>query len=160
MCFYLGLLCQLPSVCNRRNDTRSRLLPAGVEDTGSPLQRSPPPPGNNHYRLTDTVQRQRMKTLRLLHQVLNGGADVFRCIAAEWKGVDPQNVKDDLRQQAKQVQLARREAGITWSRVRSSHQYVRDSADLLWDYIRYGRQEPGRADGSGRRRRCQLHRKL
>lgn len=37
-------------------------------------------------------------------QVLNGGADVFRCIAAEWKNVDPDSVTDSLRQQAKQVQ--------------------------------------------------------
>ncbi|KAK7929427.1 hypothetical protein WMY93_005822 [Mugilogobius chulae] len=36
-------------------------------------------------------------------QVLNGGADVFRCIAAEWKSVDPENVNDNLRQQAKQI---------------------------------------------------------
>ncbi|XP_068607098.1 DNA polymerase theta [Brachionichthys hirsutus] len=42
------------------------------------------------------------KDQRLL-QVLNGGADVFRCIGAEWKGVDPESVKDDLRQQAKQI---------------------------------------------------------
>lgn len=40
-----------------------------------------------------------------LVQVLNGGTDVFRCIAAEWKGVDPDSVNDTLRQQAKQVQL-------------------------------------------------------
>lgn len=39
------------------------------------------------------------------HQVLNGGADVFRCIAAEWKTVDPESVNDNLRQQAKQVGL-------------------------------------------------------
>ncbi|XP_051240600.1 DNA polymerase theta [Dicentrarchus labrax] len=39
---------------------------------------------------------------RLL-QVLNGGADVFRCIAAEWKSVDPESVNDNLRQQAKQI---------------------------------------------------------
>lgn len=38
------------------------------------------------------------------HKVLNGGADVFCCIAAEWKNVDPESVQDDLRQQAKQVQ--------------------------------------------------------
>ncbi|XP_057700008.1 DNA polymerase theta [Corythoichthys intestinalis] len=42
------------------------------------------------------------KDQRLL-QVLNGGADVFRCIAAEWKSVDPDNVNDQLRQQAKQI---------------------------------------------------------
>ncbi|XP_040001213.1 DNA polymerase theta isoform X2 [Xiphias gladius] len=42
------------------------------------------------------------KDQRLL-QVLNGGADVFRCIAAEWKSVDPENVNDNLRQQAKQI---------------------------------------------------------
>lgn len=42
-----------------------------------------------------------------LRQVLNGGADVFRCIAAEWKSVDPESVQDDLRQQAKQVELRR-----------------------------------------------------
>ncbi|XP_077575517.1 DNA polymerase theta isoform X1 [Stigmatopora nigra] len=40
---------------------------------------------------------------RRLLQVLNGGTDVFRCIAAEWKSVDPDNVKDQLRQQAKQI---------------------------------------------------------
>ncbi|XP_055086890.1 DNA polymerase theta [Periophthalmus magnuspinnatus] len=38
-----------------------------------------------------------------LIQVLNGGADVFRCIAAEWKSVDPESVNDNLRQQAKQI---------------------------------------------------------
>uniref|UniRef100_A0A3B4BND0 DNA-directed DNA polymerase family A palm domain-containing protein n=1 Tax=Periophthalmus magnuspinnatus TaxID=409849 RepID=A0A3B4BND0_9GOBI len=38
-----------------------------------------------------------------LIQVLNGGADVFRCIAAEWKSVDPESVNDNLRQQAKQT---------------------------------------------------------
>lgn len=42
------------------------------------------------------------KDKRLL-QVLNGGADVFRCIAAEWKSVDPETVNDNLRQQAKQI---------------------------------------------------------
>ncbi|XP_049575679.1 DNA polymerase theta isoform X1 [Syngnathus scovelli] len=42
------------------------------------------------------------KDQRLL-QVLNGGADVFRCIAAEWKSVDPDAVNDNLRQQAKQI---------------------------------------------------------
>ncbi|KAE8300121.1 DNA polymerase theta [Larimichthys crocea] len=42
------------------------------------------------------------KDQRLL-QVLNGGADVFRCIAAEWKSVDQESVNDDLRQQAKQI---------------------------------------------------------
>ncbi|XP_072319917.1 DNA polymerase theta [Eucyclogobius newberryi] len=42
------------------------------------------------------------KDNRLL-QVLNGGADVFRCIAAEWKSVDPESVNDNLRQQAKQI---------------------------------------------------------
>uniref|UniRef100_A0A673C1M8 DNA polymerase theta n=1 Tax=Sphaeramia orbicularis TaxID=375764 RepID=A0A673C1M8_9TELE len=42
------------------------------------------------------------KDQRLL-QVLNGGADVFRCIAAEWKSMDPETVNDNLRQQAKQI---------------------------------------------------------
>ncbi|XP_071359277.1 DNA polymerase theta isoform X3 [Trachinotus anak] len=42
------------------------------------------------------------KDQRLL-QVLNGGTDVFRCIAAEWKSVDPETVNDNLRQQAKQI---------------------------------------------------------
>ncbi|KAM6940638.1 DNA polymerase theta [Xenentodon cancila] len=42
------------------------------------------------------------KDQRLL-QVLNGGADVFRCIAAEWKNMDPESVQDGLRQQAKQI---------------------------------------------------------
>ncbi|KAG7263530.1 hypothetical protein CRUP_013086 [Coryphaenoides rupestris] len=39
----------------------------------------------------------------MLCQVLNGGADVFRCIAAEWKSIEPDAVNDSLRQQAKQV---------------------------------------------------------
>lgn len=47
-------------------------------------------------------------------QVLNGGADVFRCIAAEWKSIDPESVNDNLRQQAKQVQLGRKEK-MTWT---------------------------------------------
>ncbi|KAM3864859.1 DNA polymerase theta [Diretmus argenteus] len=42
------------------------------------------------------------KDQRLL-QVLNGGTDVFRCIAAEWKNIDPETVSDSLRQQAKQI---------------------------------------------------------
>ncbi|XP_070990897.1 DNA polymerase theta [Oncorhynchus clarkii lewisi] len=42
------------------------------------------------------------KDKRLL-QVLNGGADVFRCIAAEWKNIDLETVDDTLRQQAKQI---------------------------------------------------------
>uniref|UniRef100_UPI001EAF3B81 DNA polymerase theta-like n=1 Tax=Oncorhynchus gorbuscha TaxID=8017 RepID=UPI001EAF3B81 len=40
------------------------------------------------------------KDKRLL-QVLNGGADVFRCIAAEWKNIDLETVDDTLRQQAR-----------------------------------------------------------
>ena len=39
----------------------------------------------------------------VMGQVLNGGADVFRCIAAEWKSIEPDSVNDSLRQQAKQV---------------------------------------------------------
>ncbi|XP_069058813.1 DNA polymerase theta isoform X2 [Pleurodeles waltl] len=39
---------------------------------------------------------------RLIH-VLNSGADVFKSIAAEWKMIDPEAVKDDVRQQAKQI---------------------------------------------------------
>lgn len=65
-------------------------------------------------------------------QVLNGGADVFRCIAAEWKSIDPESVNDNLRQQAKQVQLGRRE--------RRSHGPACILtpvvfADLLWHYL-------------------------
>ncbi|XP_040195123.1 DNA polymerase theta isoform X2 [Rana temporaria] len=40
---------------------------------------------------------------RRLVQVLNGGMDVFRSIAAEWKMVDPNTVTDNMRQQAKQI---------------------------------------------------------
>uniref|UniRef100_A0A673ZVX4 DNA-directed DNA polymerase n=1 Tax=Salmo trutta TaxID=8032 RepID=A0A673ZVX4_SALTR len=40
---------------------------------------------------------------RRLLQVLNGGADVFRCIAAEWKNIQLETVDDRLRQQAKQI---------------------------------------------------------
>lgn len=39
---------------------------------------------------------------RLIH-VLNSGADVFKSIAAEWKMIDPEAVKDEVRQQAKQI---------------------------------------------------------
>lgn len=67
------------------------------------------------------------------HQVLNGGADVFRCIAAEWKSVDPESVNDNLRQQAKQVQLGRREM-MTWTRMHS-YWCVFVFADLLWHYL-------------------------
>uniref|UniRef100_A0A6Q2ZFJ9 DNA-directed DNA polymerase n=1 Tax=Esox lucius TaxID=8010 RepID=A0A6Q2ZFJ9_ESOLU len=40
---------------------------------------------------------------RRLLQVLNGGADVFRCIAAEWKNIQLDTVDNTLRQQAKQI---------------------------------------------------------
>lgn len=40
---------------------------------------------------------------RRLIQALNSGADVFKSIAAEWKMIDPEAVRDDTRQQAKQV---------------------------------------------------------
>ena len=40
-----------------------------------------------------------------LIQVLNTGADVFRSIAAEWKMIELESVGDDLRQQAKQVNM-------------------------------------------------------
>ncbi|XP_074070716.1 DNA polymerase theta isoform X2 [Macrotis lagotis] len=40
---------------------------------------------------------------RRLIEVLNGGADVFKSIAAEWKMIDPEAVGDDIRQQAKQI---------------------------------------------------------
>ncbi|XP_062369010.1 DNA polymerase theta [Cinclus cinclus] len=38
-----------------------------------------------------------------LIQALNGGADVFKSIAAEWKMIDPKAVGDRTRQQAKQI---------------------------------------------------------
>uniref|UniRef100_A0A8C3R617 DNA polymerase theta n=1 Tax=Cyanoderma ruficeps TaxID=181631 RepID=A0A8C3R617_9PASS len=40
---------------------------------------------------------------RRLVQALNGGTDVFKSIAAEWKMIDPQAVGDRTRQQAKQI---------------------------------------------------------
>ncbi|KYO22450.1 DNA polymerase theta isoform B [Alligator mississippiensis] len=40
---------------------------------------------------------------RRLIQALNSGADVFKSIAAEWKMIDPEAVRDDTRQQAKQI---------------------------------------------------------
>ncbi|KGL85254.1 DNA polymerase theta, partial [Tinamus guttatus] len=40
---------------------------------------------------------------RRLIQALNGGIDVFKRIAAEWKMIDPAAVGDDIRQQAKQI---------------------------------------------------------
>lgn len=51
------------------------------------------------------MRQHHKDTVKLPLQVLNGGADVFRCIAAEWKSVDPDSVNDKLRQQAKQVEL-------------------------------------------------------
>ncbi|XP_062427659.1 DNA polymerase theta [Rhea pennata] len=38
-----------------------------------------------------------------LIQALNGGIDVFKRIAAEWKMMDPEAVGDNIRQQAKQI---------------------------------------------------------
>ncbi|XP_010185149.1 PREDICTED: DNA polymerase theta-like [Mesitornis unicolor] len=38
-----------------------------------------------------------------LIQALNGGTDVFKSIAAEWKMIDPEAVGDRTRQQAKQI---------------------------------------------------------
>ncbi|XP_064933489.1 DNA polymerase theta isoform X5 [Columba livia] len=38
-----------------------------------------------------------------LIQALNGGTDVFKSIAAEWKMIDPEAVGDGTRQQAKQI---------------------------------------------------------
>ncbi|XP_019382601.1 PREDICTED: DNA polymerase theta isoform X1 [Gavialis gangeticus] len=40
---------------------------------------------------------------RRLIQALNSGADVFKSIAAEWKMIDPEAIRDDTRQQAKQI---------------------------------------------------------
>ncbi|KAM6145771.1 DNA polymerase theta [Phoenicopterus ruber ruber] len=40
---------------------------------------------------------------RRLIQALNGGTDVFKSIAAEWKMIDPEAVGDRTRQQAKQI---------------------------------------------------------
>ncbi|NWU65193.1 DPOLQ polymerase, partial [Pterocles burchelli] len=38
-----------------------------------------------------------------LIQALNGGTDVFKSIAAEWKMIDPEAVGEGTRQQAKQI---------------------------------------------------------
>lgn len=43
-----------------------------------------------------------------LVQALNGGTDVFKSIAAEWKMMDPEAVGDRTRQQAKQVILGKK----------------------------------------------------
>ena len=40
-----------------------------------------------------------------LIKILNEGGDVFRTIASQWKGVEPEEVTADERQQAKQVCL-------------------------------------------------------
>ncbi|KAK2169549.1 hypothetical protein LSH36_9g16022 [Paralvinella palmiformis] len=40
---------------------------------------------------------------RKLRNILNSGGDVFKTIAAQWKGVDIDNISDTDRQQAKQV---------------------------------------------------------
>lgn len=45
---------------------------------------------------------------------------MFRCIAAEWKGVDPDSVSDTLRQQAKQVQPGNTEQIRSHSRTRTA----------------------------------------
>lgn len=78
--------------------------------------------------------------------MLNGGTDVFRCIAAEWKSVDPKSVNDNLRQQAKQVEPGRK-GEITWTCM-DSHQGILVFADLLWYYLRHGSQVFGGANGS------------
>ncbi|XP_071956971.1 DNA polymerase theta-like [Antedon mediterranea] len=38
-----------------------------------------------------------------LIKILNGGGDVFKTIAAEWKGIMPEEVTTEIRQQAKQI---------------------------------------------------------
>lgn len=43
-----------------------------------------------------------------LIQALNGGTDVFKSIAAEWKMIDPKAIGDRTRQQAKQVILGKK----------------------------------------------------
>lgn len=115
-------------------DSGSRLLAAGVESVGPPLEGPASPAGeatlDTRYDSFDVrifklhslassisivtnftmwasisqVRAEHSTLLLVLAQVLNGGTDVFRCIAAEWKGVDPESVNDTLRQQAKQVQ--------------------------------------------------------
>ncbi len=40
-----------------------------------------------------------------LQAILNGGGDVFKTIAAKWKGLEMNEVTDGHRQQAKQVKL-------------------------------------------------------
>ncbi|NXS16802.1 DPOLQ polymerase, partial [Mystacornis crossleyi] len=58
-----------------------------------------------------------------LIQALNGGTDVFKSIAAEWKMIDPEAVGDRTRQQAKQVTLGKKfSSGFLGSKVqRSTH---------------------------------------
>lgn len=82
-------------------------------------------------------------------QVLNGGADVFRCIAAEWKSVDSESVNDSLRQQAKQVQPGGK-GRTTWTRMHSHMYYMYlIFADLLWYHLWDGSQIFGGANGGG-----------
>lgn len=75
---------------------------------------------------------------RRLIQALNGGTDVFKSIAAEWKMIDPEAVGDGTRQQAKQVIFRKRTAAFWAGRV--SVQNIRESQQygLLFEFIRDG----------------------
>lgn len=114
---------------------------------------------NNKYQPTISTNAEPSRA----PQVLNGGTDVFKCIAAEWKGVELDSVNDTLRQQAKQVELGRTEQ--TGSRCRThTHSSLRAHAwlfaDLLRHHLRHGGQVSGGANGGGRERRRLLHREL
>lgn len=82
---------------------------------------------------------------------------MFRCIAAEWKNVDPDSVTDSLRQQAKQVQP---EGKWDEDELACTPTCVPLFADLLWYNLRNGSKVVRGANGSGGERRSVLHRDL
>lgn len=62
-----------------------------------------------------------------LIQALNGGTDVFKNIAAEWKMIDPEAVGDGTRQQAKQVIFRKKSSAAAFWAGRFSVQNIRES---------------------------------
>lgn len=72
-----------------------------------------------------------------LIQALNGGTDVFKSIAAEWKMIDPEAVGDGTRQQAKQVIFKKRTSTAAFWAGRLSVQNIRESQQygLLFEFV-------------------------
>ncbi|XP_044525103.1 DNA polymerase theta [Gracilinanus agilis] len=99
------------SKCNI-NSGYQKQLAARIKDNGKPFSVSMrhafvPFPGGmilaaDYSQLELRILAHLSRDRRLI-EVLNGGADVFKSIAAEWKMIDLEAVGDNLRQQAKQI---------------------------------------------------------